>query len=180
MLATFQIEINTLIYQECFSYHVMQYKHQFLPWWNMNNFLVGYNPLMPYNLHTLDRDPGPWGNMYLQYISSCALIETKNSIRLCMLGKGVNLFGSLSKITKQRLLVHARSPCRQCYLWYVPQAGLYAFIHSSLGIWNSSLQVEEQFIGKKGMTYCGKCLAPQELTHSVVAPSWGHCHLGVL
>lgn len=44
----------------------------------------------------------PQGNMYLQYCSSCALIETKVSIRLCMLQKGVNLFGSLSKITKQR------------------------------------------------------------------------------
>ena len=43
----------------------------------------------------------PQGNMYLQYRSSCALIETKASICLCMLRKGVNLFDSLSKITSR-------------------------------------------------------------------------------
>ncbi len=37
--------------------------------------------------------------MYLQYRSSCALMETKTLICFCMHRKGVNLFGSLSKIT---------------------------------------------------------------------------------
>lgn len=69
----------------------------------------------------------PCGNMYLQHRSSWALIETKASICLCMLRKGVNLFASLSKIT---ISVHAKSPRSQYYLWYVPQAGLYAFIQS--------------------------------------------------
>lgn len=38
----------------------------------------------------------------------------------------------------------------------------------------------EQFIREKGITYWGKWLAPNQLTHSVVAPSRGHCHLGLL
>lgn len=41
MLATSQIEIKALIYQECFSDHIRLYINQFLPWKDVNNVLGG-------------------------------------------------------------------------------------------------------------------------------------------